>query len=291
MSNKSIELKYGELCLTRKQLLNLLFLIIRLTNFIYIFLINHYDRNNSLLSLLEYIMCTSFAYINEDSEPKVMFLHNRDLPKEGFKGHEIKVFYNKQNNNKVIGIYDYRSGGIPCGFEVKNKIYGGVANVSNYVGKKSRGILLLNILMKCNSLDDAISNFENELINGEYSSASYIIGNQDKVYIVENRASEVKIQDKKKFAVLTNQFEFIKNEYVNIESVNRKIFVIEYLKSKNKVILQDAFKIASTHEPVEICRHGVTLSSMIVQISSNLDIFYTLNYPHLGFNRLNIESI
>jgi hypothetical protein len=235
-------------------------------------------------------MCTSFALLDKN-EKKVLFLHNRDLPKEGFLGHEFKIFRNKSNGNLVFSIFDLRSKGIPCGFEANNRMYGGVANVIGYEGKNSRGVLLLNVLLNCEKLVNAVELMKEELKKGSYSSAKYILGNDQEIFLIENYAEEVFIKEINDYVTMTNHFEYIKKGLHNEVSLKRKKFVDSYIESKKNITLEDAIKIASTHEPVEICRHGVTLSSIILEISEYVRLLYTLSYPHLGYNEIKIENI
>lgn len=235
-------------------------------------------------------MCTSFAFINNDAK-RVIFLHNRDKPKEGFLGHEFKVFRNGKNQNIVFSIFDFRSKGIPCGFEARNKIFGGVANIIGYEGKNSRGVLLLNVLLNSENLSHAINLMKEELLKATYSSASYILGDYEKIYLIENYAQEVFIKEMGNFVSMTNHFEYLKKGISNEISLKRKIYLNNYFENKKEITIDDAIKIASLHEPVEICRHGITLSSMIVEINDQIRLLYTLNYPHLGYNEIKIENI
>src|SRR5579885_3544774 len=76
-------------------------------------------------------MCSIIA-ANRQKEMELIFLENRDRPKELFIGNDVRKI------GDVVGVYDFRAQGIACGYSLKTGVAGGVANILGYYGKKSR---------------------------------------------------------------------------------------------------------------------------------------------------------
>ena len=203
-------------------------------------------------------MCTIIAISNPNSEHKFFFFANRDRPLDPFHGNYLKFF----KKNRVLGIYDVRSSGLASGYSLQSGIYGGIANVGDYRGSKSRGILLKNILTNGNNLLDAVMMMERELLRGEYSSASYLIGKDGENWLFENFGENVYSERLEKSFVLTNYFTGSK-EKVSEEANVRRNYVVKRLGSEVEV--NDILKIVAHHGEVDgICRHGTTLASLFV---------------------------
>ncbi|MBI2126827.1 MAG: hypothetical protein HYU02_05900 [Thaumarchaeota archaeon] len=203
-------------------------------------------------------MCTIIAIANPNPEYKFFFFANRDRPLDHFYGNYLKFF----KKNKVLGIYDVRSDSLASGYSLQSGIYGGIANVGDYKGKKSRGVLLKKVLTNVNNLLDAVIMMERELLGGEYSSASYLIGKDGENWLFENSGRNVYSERLGERFVLTNYFTGIKGK-VSEEAKARRNYVAAHLGSK--VEINDILKIVAHHgEKDGICRHGITLASLFV---------------------------
>ena len=86
-------------------------------------------------------MCSIIA-ANRQGDLDLVFLENRDRPKELFIGNDIRRI------GDVIGIYDFRAKGIASGYSLESETAGGVANILGYTGSKSRGAVLLRRFKK-----------------------------------------------------------------------------------------------------------------------------------------------
>ncbi|MGC9165452.1 MAG: hypothetical protein ACP5GU_06985 [Thermoprotei archaeon] len=87
-------------------------------------------------------MCTIVGVINPNSSTKAIFMVNRDKPADKpFTGEDLHII-----DEKIVGVYDYRSKGIASGFSLKSGVYGAVANILGYITENSRGILLYKAL-------------------------------------------------------------------------------------------------------------------------------------------------
>ena len=203
-------------------------------------------------------MCTIIAIANPNPEYKFFFFANRDRPLDHFYGNYLKFF----KKNKVLGIYDVRSDSLASGYSLQSGIYGGIANVGDYKGKQSRGVLLKNVLTNANNLLDAVIVMERELLGGEYSSASYLIGKGGENWLFENSGRNVYSERLEERFVLTNYFTGIKGK-VSEEAKARRNYVVKRLGLKVEV--NDILKIVAHHgEKDGICRHGITLASFFV---------------------------
>lgn len=203
-------------------------------------------------------MCTIVAIANPNPEYKFFFFANRDRPLDPFYGNYLKFF----EKNKVLGIYDVRSDGLASGCSLQSGIYGGIANVGDYKGKKSRGVLLKRVLTNVSNLLDVVIMMERELLGAEYSSASYLIGKDGENWLFENSEGNVYSERLEKSFVLTNYFTGIKGE-VSEEAKARRDYVTRHLGSKVEV--GDILKIVAHHSEKDgICRHGITLASFFV---------------------------
>jgi len=218
-------------------------------------------------------MCTIITVLNQK---ETIFIHNRDRPIEGFYGHDLRII-----DKKIVGIYDFRSKGIACGINLNTGIYGGVANVLGYIGKKSRGILLLNALSYGKELKDVIGFMIDEIKTGNYSSANYLIGNRERIFVIENFSDNYNIYEVRDKVVITNHFKELKQGYINEEDIKRKKYVEEILNIEDEEAI---LKIPLIHKPIPICRHGKTLSSFIAILNDKgYEIFYKLGYPCEGY--------
>lgn len=209
----------------------------------------------------------------------MVFLENRDRPKERFIGNDIRRI------GDVIGIYDFRARGMACGYSLKSGTAGGVANILGYVGKKSRGVLLLEALRDGRSAEGAARLIERKALSGDYSSATYILCDKRSIISVESfgtRIDESK-NGRKKFVVTTNHFHRLSKGGKPQNSVLRE----KYLERLGKDITQESvLKLATRHRNPAICRHGRTLASFAVfkKPSENPRIFYSIEEPCKGYN-------
>lgn len=228
-------------------------------------------------------MSTLFLILRPNKRSEFIFANIRDRPLEGFEGHEFKRIKGDKGK-EIIAILDLRSGGIPSGYEIKNGLFGGVTNVLGYYSKKSRGVLLKEALLKSEDIDDMLEYMIRELKSGEYSAANYLISNGKKAFHIENFGEEIVVEETNKIA-LTNHFIHLKKGVFREESINRRKYIEEKLLRKGEVGIEDALNIARNHEPVAICRHGITLSSFIINSTEEIEVYYSLSYPCEGFRK------
>jgi uncharacterized protein with NRDE domain len=205
-------------------------------------------------------MCTIIAIAKPNLSYKFFFFASRDRPVDPFFGNFLRFI----PYNRVLGIYDKRSGGLSSGYSLKTGIYAAVTNVGNYKGRKSRGSLVKTVLTKSNDIPDAILMMERDLIDGEYSSGAYIIGKNGENWLVENLESSVFTERLANMHVLTNFFTGLKNEAMG-EAKARSVFVRKNLLNSSRINIEDILKIVMHHSNRDgICKHGATLASFFV---------------------------
>src|SRR5579884_763962 len=209
-------------------------------------------------------MC-SIISANRQKEMELIFLENRDRPKELFIGNDVRKI------GDVVGVYDFRAQGIACG----------------YYGKKSRGVLLLKALQSGSSAKDARKIIEQEVSSGEFSSAMYVICDKDSIFRIESFGKEVTSltqSSAKKFVVTTNHFQRLKNGKKSKDSILRE----KYLKllGNGRITKEKVLKLATRHRNPAICRHGRTLASFAVfkrKDEQVPQILYSIGEPCKGY--------
>ncbi|MEM4311125.1 MAG: hypothetical protein QXX95_01905 [Nitrososphaerales archaeon] len=221
-------------------------------------------------------MCTIIAL----SKERFLFMYNRDLPLEGFKGQDLRFFDN------LLALYDYRSKGIAFGYSLNKVLFIAVANVLGYYSKLSRGYLARKVLQEAKNLEEALAMMRGELIKGNYSSANYLLGDDKRIFRVENYAEELVVKEVTPLDVVTNHFRFLNKGNKPKDSLEREKFVWRKLKEINPSL--NSFKdIAMNHDEVPVCRHGRTLSSLLLEkFEGKLSFLYTLSLPCLGYKEL-----
>jgi hypothetical protein len=222
----------------------------------------------------------SIVAANSQKDLDLVFFENRDRPKELFIGNDIRRI------DDVVGIYDFRSKGVACGYSLKSKIAGGVANILGYTGEKSRGVILLEALKKGRSAKDAANIIKRGVSRGNYSSARYILCDETSIVSIESFGTKVHISkdQRRKFVVTTNHFHNLREGKRFENSLLRE----RYLKTLGRTITeQSILKLATRHRNPAICRHGRTLSSFIVlkKHGERPRIFYALGEPCRGYNQ------
>ncbi|RLG49614.1 MAG: hypothetical protein DRN96_09295 [Thermoproteota archaeon] len=219
-------------------------------------------------------MCTIVASL---SGGRLLFLENRDVPDERFIGDMPAML------EDVAALFDLRSSGVVCGFNLRSRVYGGVTNVLGYEAPKSRGVLLLKALAKASSLGEAVGILVSELRTGEYSSAVYLIGDLKSMVRVESYGREVCAEELEGIAVVTNIFHELKSGIRLETSVAREEAVRRFLQQRKSLSLEDFMQLARLHMGVgSVCRHGVkqTVSSMLFKISSEKsEVYYCRGNP------------
>jgi hypothetical protein len=219
----------------------------------------------------------SIVAANRQGDLDLVFLENRDRPKELFTGNDIRKL------GGVVGIYDYRSKGIAAGYSLESETAGGVANILGYTGPKSRGVILLHALQHGKSAQDAAKIIKSEVARGDYSSATYVLCDRKNIINIENFGRKVHVanNERKKFVVTTNHFRHLTAGMKLENSVLRE----KYLKTLGSVTEESVLRLAARHRNPAICRHGRTLSSFAVfkrhgEISR---ILYSTREPCRGF--------
>jgi hypothetical protein len=219
----------------------------------------------------------SIVAANRQKELDLVFFENRDRPKEQYLGSDVRRI------GDVVGIYDFRAKGIACGFSLKSGTAGGVANILGYVGKKSRGVILLRALEEGGSAKEAAQIIKSEVSSGDYGSARYVLCDKESIFWLESFGTKVHLsQDRKKFVVTTNHFHALRAGKKLPNSLLRE----SYLKALGKSFDEKSIlKLATRHRNPAICRHGRTLSSFVV-IKKPDDaprILYSLQEPCKGY--------
>lgn len=220
-------------------------------------------------------VCTIVGVIDPNSSVKVIFMANRDKPRDKpFTGEDLRII-----DGKIIGVYDYRSGGIASGFSLESGIYGAVANIPGYITESSRGALLLKVLAYSSTLKETINILHDEVKSGKYSAAIYVLGDRNQLVKIENFKEKVSIKWSNKIMIATNSSEFFNISRAR-DSVERMNIVSDYLSKKHEYTLDDFLVLAKYHGgTASICRHdseGQTLSSTIYVIDKNENLF--VNY-------------
>ncbi|MCL4518132.1 MAG: hypothetical protein M1587_02940 [Thaumarchaeota archaeon] len=223
-------------------------------------------------------MCSIIA-ANNQADLDLAFLENRDKPKELFIGDDIRKI------GDVVGIYDFRAHGIACGYSIRSKTAGGVANILGYTGPKSRGVLLLEALQKGRSALDSARIIESKVASGEYGSATYVICDRNTIVNVESFGKKVKLTSngRKKFVVTTNHFRILREGKKSENSVLRE----KYMQTLGTISEESVLKLATRHRNPSICRHGRTLASFAVfqKRGEKLPrILYSIGEPCNGYN-------
>lgn len=224
-------------------------------------------------------MCSIIA-ANGQNDLDLVFLENRDRPKELFIGNDVRKI------GDVVGIYDLRARGIACGYSDRSGTAGGVANILGYVGKKSRGVLLLEALQEGGSAKDAAKIIKERVLSGDYSSATYVLCDKRSIISIESFGTKMheSKSPKNRFIVTTNHFHHLNDGEKQKNSVLRE----KYLKQLGKNINQDSvLKFATRHRNPAICRHGRTLASFAVFKDRKKDarIFYSVSEPCKGYQK------
>jgi len=205
-------------------------------------------------------MCTIIAIVKPSPDYRFFFFASRDRPLDPFFGNYLKFV----PDNKVLGIYDKRSDGFESGYSLKTGIYAGVANVGDYKGTKSRGVLVKNVLTKANRVTEAVLMMERELIHGEYSSGGYIVGKDGENWLIENHQNSVFTERLGRAHVLTNFFTGLKGE-IPEEATQRSTFVSKNLLNLSRINIEDILRTVTHHSSRDgVCKHGVTLASFFV---------------------------
>lgn len=222
-------------------------------------------------------MCSIIA-ANRQKELDLLFLENRDRPKELFVGNDIRRI------GDVVGIYDFRAQGIACGYSLSSGSAGGVANILGYNGNKSRGVLLLKALQEGRSAEDAGRIIKGEASSGEYGSAIYLLCDEKSIVDIESFGTRIHVSksSRKKFVVTTNHFHDLDGGRRPENSVLRE----KYLqKLGTKITEESVLKLAARHRNPAICRHGRTLASFAVfkKHGGNARILYSLEEPCKGY--------
>jgi len=229
-------------------------------------------------------MCTIICKYNYSGEYKALFLVNRDRPLEGFKGNDVRII----TPGHLLCIFDHRSQGIAAGFSLNSGLFGAVANVIGYVGIKSRGQALRDVLTKATNLDEAVELLAELLRTGTYSSARYLIATANQGYIVENFNQELNLQRFDDEVVITNRFEHLSFGREQPEAADRERYVREQL-SRGNLMIEDMMKIAKNHDSGHpVCRHNLTVASLLVAIQRSTNIaeeYYAVGHPCRGFQR------
>jgi len=220
-------------------------------------------------------MCTIVGVIDPNSSIKIIFMVNRDKPRDKpFTGEDLRII-----DEKIVGVYDYRSGGIASGFSLESGIYGAVANIPGYVTENSRGVLLFKVLAYSSTLKETVNILYDEVKSGKYSAAIYVLGDRDQLVKIENFREKVNIKWSNKIMIVTNFPEFFNINYSN-DSIERMNVVSDYLSKKHEYTLNDFLTLAKYHGgTASICRHdneGQTLSSTIYVIDKNENLL--INY-------------
>ncbi len=232
-------------------------------------------------------MCTIVAVLRPNSKDRLLFLENHDKVDAVYLGEDVRLI----DENKVVALFDYRLKGIVCGYSLKTKIFGGIANVPGFKGPMSRGVLLKEVLLGSKDLDDAIKMIKDKLRSGLYSSANYVLGDLERIFRIENFDGKLYIS-KANSAIITNRFHHIDfkpekdlHERVIENSLRRENYIQSYMQER-ELTIGDIFRIAKHHgERDSICRHGgfdtLTLSSVIFHLENDLQpkILYIIGNP------------
>ena len=224
-------------------------------------------------------MCSIIA-ANKQKELDLIFLENRDRPKELFVGNDIRRI------GDVIGIYDFRAQAIATGYSLRSGTAGGVANIIGYTGPKSRGAILLKALQKGKSAKGAARIIKKEVASGEYSSATYVICDKKSIISIESFGTKVHVSEEskrkeKKFVVTTNHFRHLREGEKEENSVLRE----KYLQKLSEMTEESVLRLATRHRNPAVCRHGRTLASFAVFKRRNEKprILYSLEEPCKGY--------
>ena len=219
---------------------------------------------------------------NRQGDLDLVFLENRDRPKELFIGNDIRRI------GDVVGIYDLRAKGMATGYSLKSDTAGGVANILGYTGSKSRGMILLEALQNGKSAEDAARIIKRAVANGEYGSATYVICDRKSIINIESFGTRVHESQngRKKFVVTTNHFHHLGEGMRLKNSVLRE----KYLERLGSVTEESVLKLATRHRNPAICRHGRTLASFAVFKRHNEKprILYSVKEPCKGYKEFRI---
>ena len=222
-------------------------------------------------------LCSIIA-ANKQKELDLLFLENRDRPKELFEGNDIRRI------GDVVGIYDFRAQGIACGYSLSSGSAGGVANILGYNGNKSRGVLLLKALQEGRSAEVAGRIIKGEASSGEYGSAIYLLCDEKSIIDIESFGTRIHVSKsrRKKFVVTTNHFHNLDGGRRPENSVLRENYL---QKLGTKITEESVLKLAARHRNPAICRHGRTLASFAVfkRAGKSPRILYSIEEPCKGY--------
>lgn len=229
-------------------------------------------------------MCSILA-ANRRRDLELVFFENRDRPKELFLGSDVREI------EGVVGIYDFRAKSMACGYALRTGVAAGVANILGYIGKKSRGAILLAALEKGKSASDAARKIKEEVSSGEYSSARYVVCDPKLIVSIESFGTRVNSLENRRshFVVTANHFRSLPFGTKHENSLLRE----QYMRTLGKDITEDrVLKLATRHRNPAICRHGRTLSSFAVfkKRDERARILYSLREPCKGYSEFVPES-
>ena len=222
-------------------------------------------------------MCSIIA-ANKQREYDLVFLENRDKPKELYIGNDVRRI------GDVIGVYDFRARGIATGYSIASETAGGVANILGYLGTKSRGVLLFEALREGISAKGVARFIESEASSGNYGSASYVICDKNSIFNIESFGQKIRAREfyRRKFFVATNHLHILDEGKKSKDSYLRE----QYLKRLGKISEESVLKFATNHRNPAICRHGRTLASYVVFKRHNdksVKILYSIGEPCKGY--------
>lgn len=228
-------------------------------------------------------LCTVGAYLNPSQDTKLIFFENRDRPFEGFEGHQLNIV-----DDHIVGVYDLRSGGLACGFSPMTGICMGVANILGPKLPKSRGILILETLRRATSLIEAKNYVVKELFTGDYSPGVFILTDGNTLMRIEGYGNMVAVKQSYRYEVATNRFRLLPLDATAPGSRERERETYRALEGRlpdKKVVVE----LLSSHSPASICRHGLTLCSIIViHRQEGWELLYADGYPCDGYQEYHL---
>jgi hypothetical protein len=228
-------------------------------------------------------LCTVGAYLNPSPDTKLIFFENRDRPVEGFEGHQLKIV-----DGHIVGVYDLRSGGLACGFSPRTGLYMGVANILGPKLPKSRGMLILETLRRATNLVEAKDYIARELFTGNYSPGVFILTDGNTLMRIEGYGSMVASKQSYRYEVATNRVRLLPPDTAAPGSRERERETYRALEGKlldKKMIVE----LLSSHSPASICRHGLTLCSIIViERQGEWELLFADGYPCDGYQEYHL---
>lgn len=229
-------------------------------------------------------MCSIIA-ANKQGELDLVFLENRDRPKEAFIGNSFRRIGN------VLGIYDERARGIACGYSLDSSTAGGVANILGYKASKSRGVLLLQALSDGADAEGVTKFIVDRIKTGEYSAATYVVCDPQVILSIESFGKKFHVSrlKRKKFFVATNHLRVLKEG----KRISNSILREQYLQKLRRIDEQNVLKFATNHRSPRICRHGRTLASFgVFKEKGALEpkILYSIGEPCKGYTEYKVRE-